>query len=443
MGETEVDTSVATIAALDRARGMAWSSRMHQVYVRNPLGECVRVHVDLNNDVQLLSSAFAAREGLPKSSMVETLMKFIFHGWELEPGVPLRSYGLTEGNTILTAIRPQLAYFKNGETTAQPGPDLGEFSAGRLRFPITFTTAFAQVEGVLEVPAAHWATCKISAKRLSHVYCLSETLGVNGASRGWESFWCLRLEHMHEFPCSQSTPIQDVFARLRDTLARIEFHGPSQRANPGAANVLLNGDDEVCLGSIVDFDHMDDLHLSISLLNDVERGIDDATSLFREMDDHFVGTERETCCICLERIAVGHMCRRMACLHRLHAGCAMRLLTRKPNCPICRSDVSLMSPMPVVVSAVASSQLPGRAQSRTPPRPPPGPSPELDRRRGNDLDTWRGVQQTTIDETMEIPAHSSPLTKVKRVFCEGLKTLRARSWSASPRLGRVRPQQEL
>merc|ERR1711976_1017892 len=90
----------------------------------------------------------------------------------------------------------------------------------------------------------------------------------------------------------------------------------------------------------MDQDFIQHVHISISLLRDTERAVDDLTVLYRETEE--TAYRAEICCICLEPMASGDMCRRLGCLHSLHAGCAMKFLPTTPSCPVCRS--SLASP---------------------------------------------------------------------------------------------------
>merc|ERR1712187_438815 len=65
---------------------------------------------------------------------------------------------------------------------------------------------------------------------------------------------------------------------------------------------------------LVDARCVHELHLSISLVYGAERAVYDATTGFRETNDRTDELE-EFCCICLEPMVAGEMCRRLPCCH--------------------------------------------------------------------------------------------------------------------------------
>lgn len=218
-----------------------------------------------------------------------------------------------------------------------------------LEMPVTITTPFAEVDGTLGYPEHLWETCKLSPRVLRRMARISDVMGVHAPRQETLSFncWRLRMRDLHPFPCVQPPLFADIWQRLQATTARIEIWSPPE-ALLGDIRPLVNEDDEVCLGS-VDRGLVKGLHISVLLLRDAELAVDDVTVRFREPErGHAAGKsegQEEVCCVCLEPMLAGEMCRRLACLHCLHAGCAMTLLPEVPCCPVCRSSIVPASPV--------------------------------------------------------------------------------------------------
>jgi len=353
---------------------MTESDGVQQLFVRNSAGRSIGVFVDLGADCSALATAFAEREGLPALGL-----RFVFNGRQLEPGMPLRKYGVTKGSTVVGHVRPN--------TVIQP--ILGSVAANLakcadevireatmrrsclaaqkinwVKLKVSIVTPFAEVDGTLEFPQERWSDCRLSPHVLRQLMRVSDTLGV--CTEAEESSWRLRLGSHCQYPCVQPSTMTDIWQRLQATNARVELQAPKgvPMARAGMLSPLVNEDDEICLG-ILEESFVRGLHLSISLLMDSERVVDDLTVLFRETEE--TAYRAETCCICLEQMATGDMCRRLACLHSLHAGCAMRLLPETLSCPVCRCG--LASPATLLLPSPRRSQVP------TPRRPTPSATP--------------------------------------------------------------------
>lgn len=221
-----------------------------------------------------------------------------------------------------------------------------------MKIGVTIITPFAEIDGILEFPAERWASCKLSPCMLRSIIRVSEVLGI--CTDGEESSWRLRLGCLSAFPCVQPLGMGDVWKRLRTTVARIEVQSPKgvPLVRETLMTPLMNEEDEVSLGVLCK-EYVSNVHLSISLLGDAERAVDDLTVMFRETDE--TACRAEACCICLEPMSVGDMCRRLACLHSFHAGCAMRCLPETPACPVCRTSISIPSPVSSLPALQGSS----------------------------------------------------------------------------------------
>jgi len=352
---------------------------VQQLFVRNLAGRSIGVFVDLSADAYELGTAFAEREGLPAPL---TGLRFVFNGRQLEPGLPLWKYGVAKGSTIHAHVRPNAAIHPIADSASANLAGCAEEVMVRdiarrrgsliglakqkinwMKLKVTIVTPFAEVDGTLEFPQERWSSCRLSPSVLRQFLRVSDVLGV--CTQGEESSWRLRLGHLCQFPCVQPSTVTDIWHRLQTTNARIEVQAPKgvpmTRAN--MLRPMVNEDDEVHLGQL-DQDFVKGLHLSITLLMDAERAVDDLTVLFRETEE--TAYRAEICCICLEPMATGDMCRRLACLHSLHAGCAMKFLPEMPSCPVCRS--SLASPPSLQLPSPRGS--PRRRQVQTTPRRP-------------------------------------------------------------------------
>mmetsp|Transcript_6388 Transcript_6388/g.8873 ORF Transcript_6388/g.8873 Transcript_6388/m.8873 type:complete len:108 (+) Transcript_6388:54-377(+) len=50
------------------------------------------------------------------------------------------------------------------------------------------------------------------------------------------------------------------------------------------------------------------------------------------------GTSEENCCICMDEMKAGSVCRRLPCFHSFHQECIDGWLRRNASCPICKRD---------------------------------------------------------------------------------------------------------
>jgi len=238
-----------------------------------------------------------------------------------------------------------------------------------VELPVTITTPFAEVEGLLAFPEKHWSSCKLSPCVLRKMIRVTDVLGVHAprSESMMDGGWRLRMLDMHPFPCVQPPLYADVWERLRATTARIEIWAP-QEALLRDARALVNEDDELAVG-LVDVRLAGEMHVYVSLLRDSELAVDDVTVRFREQVGGAAAKD-EVCSVCLEPMLPGEMCRRLACLHCLHAGCAMTLLPEVPCCPVCRSSIvppevplSRMPETPRAANSQVLSRIPGTPTS--------------------------------------------------------------------------------
>lgn len=380
---------------------------VHQLFVRSPTGRSLAVDADLDEDVGRLAHAFGAQHRRQKAALAS--LRFTFGGQTLELGVPLWKYGIGKGSNVHALVCPcaglgqgaaksawaqepaavgawaggrgpvgRLARWAlpgsrspaaGAESLEGSGAGLGAAEAAALaredangdwrsklawvEIPVTITTPFAEVDGTLAYPERSWGGCRLSPRVLRRMVRVSDVMGVHMPREVSlaESGWRLQMRNLHPFPCVQPPTFGDIWTRLQATTARIEIWSPEE-ALLAEARPLLNEDDEVVLGA-VDRRLAPELHISVVLLKDAEMAVDDVTVRFREPT--WGGAARSTskdevCSVCLEPMSVGQMCRRLPCLHCLHAGCAMTLLPEAPWCPICRS--SLVPPAPTAACGV-------------------------------------------------------------------------------------------
>lgn len=202
---------------------------------------------------------------------------------------------------------------------------------------MTISTPFAEIDGRLEFPEQHWSNCRLSPRVLSNMVRVSDVFGVHAlrAESIWDSSWRLHLTDLHPFPCVHPPLFNDVWNRLHSTIPRIDITMTQSFSTPQFRS-LVNQDDELVLSSLSK-DCLDGMHLLISLLCDSEVAVDDVTVMFRETESPQY--REDTCSVCLDPMLAGQMCRRLACLHVMHAGCAMTLLPDMPSCPVCRSSI--------------------------------------------------------------------------------------------------------
>lgn len=384
--------SITGAATLERQ-----DAGVQQLFVRGSNGRSIAVNADLDEDVVAFAQALAARDRKSRASVPS--LRFTFGGQTLEPGVPLRKYGICKGSNILSLACPRVGRTGGGATFRSPWsrgstprhtpttsvpaweapgretPPSPSSSAGTpttlftptpadvakaqseskrkstktnwVEIPVTITTPFAEVDGVLGYPEHIWESSRLSPRVLRRMVRVSDVLGIHAPREETisNSSWRLRMRDLHPFPCVQPPVFADIWQRLQATTARIEIWSPEE-ALLGGTRPLVNPDDEVHLGS-VDRRLVGQLHVSVSLLKDAELAVDDVTVRFREPErpDNGPTSKEETCCVCLEPMLAGQMCRRLACLHCLHAGCAMTLLSEAPSCPVCR--ISIVHPTPL------------------------------------------------------------------------------------------------
>jgi len=422
--------------------------RLRQLRIRNLLGHTFSVYVDLREDVTRLNQLFALREGLPKSSHVMASLRFVFDGIVLEPDVPLVEYGIMQGSMLQTRICPR-AWRGDAasECSSEEGREVHEPIKERrsvwIKVPLTVVTPFGEAKGALEIPEPYWPMCRLAPKTLNSIYCLTDHIGVNGAfAPGRGIYWQLRLDGYMPYPCMQNSNITDVWKRLSSTFAQVEVEAPSSCQLP--RRHLVNEDDTLSFASL-DASAASEMHLKISLLSDNERTVSDSTAMFRETE----ASERkdEHCCICLEPMQSGEWCRRLPCMHRMHAGCCMLHLPTKPSCPVCRASLISAPPVPSLPALPPTPEHRGTPQNRRsrlrPPSMPSTPTlPSLPRSSGS----ARARNQSTgavsrssnstsppLSAERDIPTREnytrSPVPRLVKVLSQGLKTIRARSWS--------------
>lgn len=259
----------------------------------------------------------------------------------------------------------------------------------------------------------------------------------------------------------QRTYMSDVWRRLQTMTAGMEIKTPKEGSTSPSFTKLVDERDRLSLG-LVDPLRVSEMHLSISLMSGAERAIDDVTVLFREPAKP--ESEDDVCCICLDNMG-GEMCRRMVCLHKMHAGCAMTCLPTRPQCPVCRRDLSCphgppqpgtqaqtLPPLPPSPQRSPGSRRPG-GPNRPPPMPgatststatlpsltPSAAASPATRRASDRAEAGAQARPAEAPHTPSLRGHCrSPVPRVVKALRDGLRTIRPRSWSA-PR-ARVLPQ---
>jgi len=376
-------------SASSRSSGQAphgTGGSVEQVFVKNLSGRSVAINADLDEDVGDLIDQLTARGELPRIAL-----RLTFNSQQLEPGVALCRYGVKKGSNVQSHICVAASNAPSGAVasgsnvsvaslirrgvrsawgglrerrtkvqktcTTSSSSAVGSSAASQLselnakgcwiEIATTIVTPFAEIEGTLECLERQWQTCKLSPKVLRNMVRVTDVQGVH-APRGGDTLsgasWRLRLGSLHPFPGVRPPQVTDIWKRLRSTTVRIELSTPEDSPLHQVGPVV-NEEDELPLG-MLEKDRVRELHITISLLHDSELAIDDVTVRFRAKGSDG-RTKSEVCCVCLEPMVAEQMCRRLACLHCLHAGCAMTLLPDTPNCPVCRSSIlplSLASP---------------------------------------------------------------------------------------------------
>jgi hypothetical protein len=235
---------------------------------------------------------------------------------------------------------------------------------GWVKVMATVTTPYAEIDVMFRFPELRWRHCRMSPRILQSLRRVSYWMGAHDF--GDHHIWCLNMMSIRPFPCVRPLHIRDVWERLEDTTGRIEIKS-SEYGSPTQlrfSRPLVNEEDEVPLGRL----DPSQLHLNISLFYDSERVVDDVTVTFVEKGSADPA-DSDLCVICQEPMLCGEMCRRMACLHRLHAGCAMVSLLKTPQCPVCRTSIvpaPPAGPLPAVLSPPSTpSRLPPSPAART------------------------------------------------------------------------------
>eukprot|EP00929_Paragymnodinium_shiwhaense_P120687 TRINITY_DN92707_c0_g1_i1.p1 TRINITY_DN92707_c0_g1~~TRINITY_DN92707_c0_g1_i1.p1 ORF type:complete len:486 (+),score=67.33 TRINITY_DN92707_c0_g1_i1:228-1685(+) len=460
-----------------------WSQPCHarRLYIRNLLGHCLVLHVDLEDDVMRVAEQFARREGLARSSHIMMSLYFSFNGQPLEQGVPLWKYGIIEDSVLSTRICPRAWMGEgscvsssssrprhkeadvaptreqeersgspnqqraSGSATSAVGPGSPVSKSCWVRVGITILAPFGEMHGTLELPKQHWSSCRLSPKLFTSIYRVSDTLGVNGAFiPGKGIYWQLRLGKLHAYPCVAPPEAADVWYRMEKCVGRVKIEAPESMQLP--MRQLVNKSDTLPLAA-VDPDEAHQVHLTISLFTDAERIIDDVTLLYREQEK----TARldEVCCLCLDPMLPGEACRRLPCLHSMHAGCAMTLLPTKPSCPVCRASVCPEAALPALLPSTPERT--ALRRNRVPRLPPSGLTP-LAAAVSTALPTLPNSRPSTGGSTsspgsrraspvQRRSAGSSPVPRLVKVLSDGFNSIRSRSWSM-PRMGQVARQQE-
>jgi len=68
--------------------------------------------------------------------------------------------------------------------------------------------------------------------------------------------------------------------------------------------------------------------------------------------------EHLKCMVCMEEFRDGEALRSLPCLHRYHQRCIDQWLSRNPECPICKQDITAPQNMPAAPGPVATSRFP-------------------------------------------------------------------------------------
>lgn len=312
--------AVAVLKALGSSSAAPGAAE--QLFVKNLSGRSVSVHVDLNKDVVELLEAVADREGLALAGEARASLRFVFGGRQLEPGLPLRVYGVSKGSNVhLTSVLRS------------------HLRTQWVKLRVSITTPFAEVGGMLEVPERRWESFTLCPRVLRSLHRVSDFLGgtarelADGHRRvllGEDSPMRLHLNSPMIFQCLRPHGMVDIWHRLQSLPARIELRG-------SLTMVLASRDDRLQLG-LMDRESIGGLQVNVSLMSESERIVDDVTEKFQDLRAAMVPDE--VCCICLEPMQFGEMLRRLPCLHRLHAGCAMAVLPAARSCPLCRCSIA-------------------------------------------------------------------------------------------------------
>jgi len=287
-----------------------------QVFIKNLTGQSVGVYVHLDQDVQELARVFAQREGL-----LDTRLRFVYGGKQLEIGRPLWGYGIRKGSNIhLTAILKSKCF--------------------QASLALKVITPFAEASGVLTV----WHSARTADRSpCCHLYPeMARCLSPDHTPSRWSAsgnFLGQSLEIvLHEFrpfTCIIHHDVDDMWHRMRSLPARLLMRTKVQ----GCWDVeqVENG-----RPLLLPLYNTDQLHISISLLTEQEWVADDVMERFVEVA--CPGEQQEECCICLEPMLPCQMLRRLPCFHRLHAGCAMVPggILQSQRCPLCRCSLFAM-----------------------------------------------------------------------------------------------------
>lgn len=217
-----------------------------------------------------------------------------------------------------------------------------------LKVQVSILTPFAEIDGVLEFPEDHWMKCTLSTKIFQQLQRLSAYDGVCNGLR-------LKLHNHQSFLGLVGKGMNDIWLRFRTMEARvqIDLNNIAEGVNHiDTLKSLVSNDDEVILGDLVSREQASMLHLTVTLMSDEERMVDDSTVRF------YNDGPEDICCICLDQMRSGEVLRRLPCLHEMHAGCAMCVLPHMASCPLCRAPLVCTLGSPDPLSSAGSQGLP-------------------------------------------------------------------------------------
>jgi len=172
------------------------------------------------------------------------------------------------------------------------GVTIDAHTADIMKVQVTIITPFAQIDGTLECPEKYWMRCSLSANIFPQLRRLTD---YNGVYNNWH----LKLYNLQSFLGLLGKGIDDIWLRFRTTQARIQVdlnHVTESLNHIDTLKSLVSNDDEVVLGDLVTAEQAPMLHLTISLMSDEERMVDDSTVRF------CCAGPKDICCICLDQM---------------------------------------------------------------------------------------------------------------------------------------------
>jgi len=251
---------------------------------------------------------------------MDSRLRFVFGGRQLEIGRPVRTYGISKGSNIhLTAL------LKSERVQA--------------RLALNITTPFAEASGVLKL--------RNSTRVVDGLPCclicpeMTRSLSPDRTPSRWSACGCHRgqslhlvLHSFHPFSCIINYDVNDMWQRMRTLPARLVVR--TLFGDKWDVEHVLTGKTSPLL---LPWNVIGKLHMSISLLTDQEQAADDVMEKCVELE--WPSEEQDECCICLQPMMPGQITRRLPCFHRLHAGCAMVHdgILRTQRCPLCRCSI--------------------------------------------------------------------------------------------------------